>query len=533
MRHLKPIKNAAEFRNLKKLTLLLAVCLMMSVPRLMANNVQITNVKLTGQNELFNTTKVQFDISWDNSWRTSNLESNWDACWVFVKYRLKNKEQWHHATLNYTDGTGSGDGHTEPNGAEIDSEDDSGSGGSYGVFIHAASDMSQQSVTYNDVKLKWNYGVDGIDDNDRVEVSVFAIEMVYIPRGPFEIGDGNGNTESDNAFHYKSTNQNVTIDQNLTSDIKCDLGGPNATTLTSSGIGIDGDGGLDDNNDNTIENPKFPTGYKAFYVMKYELSMGQYTEFLKKLTSTQQNNRFDQNNFGNFGYTISNVGSNYSTTTPNRACNYLNWPDMAAYADWAGLRPMTELEYEKACRGGVSAVLHENPWGNTNVFTSSDYSISNAGSANSNISNMGTQTGNAVFHPNQPSSLRPLRCGIFAASATNNTRQETGATIYGVMEMGGNLFETAINLGKAAADDFKNHGDGKLTNNGYADLSSWPGYSNGKVDEVGPTGIIYKGGGITNSENKLHVSYRGLGPQQTGGGGRSLEYGFRCARLAP
>ena len=30
---------------------------------------------------------------------------------------------------------------------------------------------------------------------------------------------------------------------------------------------------------------------------------------------------------------------------------HISWSDMSAYLDWSGLRPMTELEYEKACRG--------------------------------------------------------------------------------------------------------------------------------------------------------------------------------------
>jgi hypothetical protein len=30
---------------------------------------------------------------------------------------------------------------------------------------------------------------------------------------------------------------------------------------------------------------------------------------------------------------------------------YMCWADCATYADWAGLRPMTELEYEKSLRG--------------------------------------------------------------------------------------------------------------------------------------------------------------------------------------
>ncbi|MCX7953959.1 MAG: hypothetical protein N3A01_02080 [Bacteroidales bacterium] len=46
---------------------------------LFANNVQISNLGLVGQNTTLDYTMIRFDISWENSWRTSTLESNWDA----------------------------------------------------------------------------------------------------------------------------------------------------------------------------------------------------------------------------------------------------------------------------------------------------------------------------------------------------------------------------------------------------------------------------------------------------------------------
>ena len=37
------------------------------------------------------------------------------------------------------------------------------------------------------------------------------------------------------------------------------------------------------------------------------------------------------------------------------------------YADWAAMRPMTELEFEKACRGTASEVANEYVWGSTSI----------------------------------------------------------------------------------------------------------------------------------------------------------------------
>jgi len=42
----------------------------------------------------------------------------------------------------------------------------------------------------------------------------------------------------------------------------------------------------------------------------------------------------------------------------------MEWQDISAYLDWACLRPSSELEYEKACRGAnVSSTTGEFAWG--------------------------------------------------------------------------------------------------------------------------------------------------------------------------
>src|SRR5688500_16641042 len=66
------------------------------------NNVQVSNVRLTGQNTTDNFTMVEFDITWENSWRYSGGPTNWDAAWVFVKYRVGTGGDWQHAWLNNT-----------------------------------------------------------------------------------------------------------------------------------------------------------------------------------------------------------------------------------------------------------------------------------------------------------------------------------------------------------------------------------------------------------------------------------------------
>src|SRR5205814_1580703 len=67
-----------------------------------------------------------------------------------------------------------------------------------------------------------------------------------------------------------------------------------------------------------------------------------------------------------FRYTIAGTGNApnvYTAARPSRACNYLQWEDETAYLDWAALRPLTELEYEKVCRGTNPPVGFEGAWG--------------------------------------------------------------------------------------------------------------------------------------------------------------------------
>ena len=142
-----------------------------------ANNVVVSNISLTGQDAANDFTFVQFDITWENSWRVSGGPSNHDASWVFVKYSTDGGATWRHATLAAT-------GHTEPSGSKIDTPADG-----KGVFIYRDANGSGTN-TWAGVQLKWDYGTDGVADNATVRVKVIAIEMVYIPQAAFSAGSG-------------------------------------------------------------------------------------------------------------------------------------------------------------------------------------------------------------------------------------------------------------------------------------------------------------------------------------------------------
>ena len=57
-----------------------------------ANNMLVQNVITLGNDAVNKTIQVQFDISWDNSWRDA---INWDAAWIFMKFKYANGRQRH------------------------------------------------------------------------------------------------------------------------------------------------------------------------------------------------------------------------------------------------------------------------------------------------------------------------------------------------------------------------------------------------------------------------------------------------------
>ena len=286
---------------------------------LSANNLSITNSSLQiNSNTGF--TYVQFDISWENSWRTSTGAANWDAAWVFIKYRIGSGD-WQHAKLSPTSTN-----HIAPAGATIYSTSDG-----MGAFIYR-SDNGTGNVNFTTVKLAWDFATDGVLDGATIDFKVLGIEMVYVPQGSFWLGDG----ISINTFRQSGSNIPVQITAN---EITVKQEGSNITAgdaILENGITIDGDGGICTIGTATIDNPDYPTGYRSFYCMKYEASQGQYATFLNLLTSTQASARYDVVNSGTFRYTISGTHPNFTVLAPDRACNLISLDDMAAYAEWAG-----------------------------------------------------------------------------------------------------------------------------------------------------------------------------------------------------
>ena len=305
-----------------------------------ANNIAVSNISITGQNSINHYNMVKFDISWENCWRndiagTGNAAPyNWDAAWVFVKYRI-DSGAWQHAWLDST-------GHINPAGSTVLTgmlnpalPFNTTANPGLGVFIYRdANGTGTFSAT--DVQLRWNYGANGVNDNAVIDIRVFAIELVYIPQESFYAGSGG--TESSAFYKYPASTNPFQI----TSENEITVG----TATDDLYYDYTQDGG-----DQIGPIPAaFPKGYSAFYCMKYEISQQGYVDFLNSLSQIQANNRKYTGTTYRYAITGTTPGS-FHTTNPYVACNYLNWADLAAYFDWSGLRPITELEFENPAGG--------------------------------------------------------------------------------------------------------------------------------------------------------------------------------------
>src|SRR5687768_2062595 len=501
------------------------------------NNIQVSNVSLTGQNTSEDFTMVEFDISWENSWRVIGGPNNWDAAWVFIKYKI-GSGPWLHAWLNDS-------GHTFCGGASVsaglkdpNTAFDPLTNAAMGVFIYR-SEIGSGTFSCNNIQLRWNYGANNVPDDAQINIKVFAIEHVYIPEGAFKVGQG---TIAGNGFFKYDAAIMDPVEPYLINSEAAITVEPTFGNLYYTNIAEGGD------QSGPIPAP-FPKGYRAFYTMKYEISQQGYVDFLNTLNKTQQARRV-RSALNTVNLTTTYVMSNSSTPLnrnsiwtytalpmngpvlfscnlnanelggeindgQNIACNYMFCADVFAYLDWAGLRPITELEYEKAGRGPVEPLLFEYAWGDTYIRRA--INLFNAGTANEttdSLSNCATSTATG-----------PFRNGCFAKPGTDRTF--SGATYYGAMEFTGNLWEQVVSVGVEVVRLYEgHHGDGILDSDGYSNTPFlW-----GNLNDVP---YCLRGASIGNGVNstRLFLSNRDLAAN---GSTQSIQnVGGRGGRTAP
>lgn len=486
---------------IKRALLSTVICLLLADVH--GNNLSVTNMSIVG------TDKIRFDIAWDNGWFIPGL--NWDAAWVFVKAQdCAGTTTWDHVNLSTT-----ATQHTVTGGSGLIVE---ASTDGRGVFIRRNSfGGPAQSGT---ITLQF---ASNLPAAATTNFRVFGVEMVWIPQGNFTVGDGSTST-AHSTFSFGTSNTSTPY------------------SITSEG-GINGDALRNDassGGQTTLHNgipASFPKGWNGFYCMKYEISQQQYAAFLNSLVAAHQFIRTanapaspagtpvmtDAANRNRNAIVIATPSTNgapavYATDLngdgtygdgDDIACNYLSWADLTAYLDWSGLRPMTELEFEKAARGPIPSVLTEYAWGNTTFLQAVSSALNNPGAPSETSSSSGN--GLCAANGGASTTLGPLRTG-FAATA-NPYRTWSGASYWGVLDLSGNLWEQTVSCGFFNGNRVPGtytftgtNGDGRLALlNGEADETSWP------LSQIGgiPVGtVIVRGGNWEQGAQRTQVSDR-------------------------
>lgn len=442
--------------------------------------------------------KVKFTITWNNCWRN---EKNYDAAWVFFKYVGPTYQvaPYRHARIATTGHRVIGNHITGAPSPVIEIPEDR-----TGVFIYPGSKY-RGNISWT-IELSLDTAIlrePNFNPNNRL-IHAFGIEMVNIPGGAFTVGEADtsaarknyslfisdGNGQFGGLKRITSETQPITVSQR-----KGDL------YYHASNALYHGD------QKGTIP-AEFPKGYQGFYVMKYETTQGQYASFLNCISNAAAASRA---NFGGRDYytyrgSIRFDGERYVAGSPGRPCNFFSWDDACAYADWAGLRPLTELEFEKACRGDLSPVAHEFPWNTNNK--------------------------DRLYRVvNKEDELVWLN-GLKEEDLSDKNRDQYGASWYWVMDLAGSLWERCVTIGDSVGRAFKgSHGDGMLAPYGFASNIDWP---KGSTETAG---FGFRGGGYYEHD----MQYGGFNPHSPignrnfgawPGGARSLAYGSRFARTS-
>ena len=491
----------------KHFLFLIVVTVFLCLPeQAFASHLKIDKVMISEVNTQNKIATLQFNIVWENSWKN---EINSDGVWFFAKYKAPDG-LWKHVSLktasavpfDYQDHTPAmfsrGDG--VDIGMWIPEEKTGG-------FLFRTKGNGT-SFSKN-VRILWDYSKEGISDAQLMQslVQVMGLEMVHVSRGEFYVGDPKGPNGPDNSFYtypdngsYQIKSEDAILVDKVDGALYCDQDNPRSREEVPFTIPA-----------------AFPKGFDPFWIMKYELSSQQFVDFLNTLDRKQQQSMVEsdisQDEIRNY-YVKTNSPEEhlrnaivtakkgngttdpvkFFTYAPARAVNFMSWSNITAIADWAGLRPITELEYEKAARGTGAALVNELAWGVTmeeigkigrvDTFDGADGSGYEKKVPQQGVVNACFGGGIAPFDvgkktvPDNPGFEGPVSGEIFENSLQGDVseRINAGASYYGVRNLSGNLWERCVTVGHALGRAFDaQRGDGTLTRDGFADVAAWPG----------------------------------------------------------
>ncbi len=471
-----------------------------------ASHLKIENVLVSEVNTARKTATIQCSVFWDNAWKN---DVNSDGVWIFAKFRAPDGA-WKHVHLKSASGSQYNYADCTPARFSKGSDPDVGMlvpDEKTGFFLFRLKGSG--SVAAKDVRFVWDYVKDGLtpDEVMKAPIRVFGIEMVYIPKDKHYVGDPKGPDGPDNALYtypnngaYLIASEDPILVDKKEGALFCDQDNPRSRDEVPFTI------------------PKeFPKGFRPFWIMKYELTSRQFCDFLNTLTRKQQQNMVEADISGdeikNY-YVKTNSEEEhlrnaivtakkgngtvepvkFYTYAPARTVNFMSWSNIAAIGDWAGLRPITELEYEKAARGPHEAIPNELAWGvamddtanigRVETFDGADGSGYEQKVPQKGVVNACFGGGIAPFDvgkkekPDNPGFEGPVSGEVFENLRVAGVpeRINDGASYYGVRNLSGNVWERCVTIGHELGRIYDaKHGDGQLDDEGFANVANWPG----------------------------------------------------------
>ncbi len=142
------------------------------------------------------------------------------------------------------------------------------------------------------------------------------------------------------------------------------------------------------------EYPYHQVTLSAFYIDIYEVTAGEYEECVNADGCS-------------YNGTTSRIDRTYQNNKDDHPINYVNWFEAKTYCEWKNKRLPTEAEWEKAARGTDGRLY---PWGNQ--AASCSYALMDDGGDG---------------------------CGTNLTAPVGS--KPAGASIYGVMDMSGSVWE--------------------------------------------------------------------------------------------
>jgi formylglycine-generating enzyme required for sulfatase activity len=452
-----------------------------------ASDLKIENVRYLANRDSKGEPQVVFDISWHNAWRNPR---NYDAAWVFMKF--PDNGNYKHVKLAQT-------GHKIINMPEAPMPEATIKAGKEGngFFIYP------KETFRGNVRWRVSVKLDTAQLEDKFrgrQPEVFGVEMVYVPTGAFTLGEPGTKALEYGAFFRSDAKgePDGLIEVESESPIQVGTSAGNLYYRKATYVG----------DQKGLIPESFPKGFNPFYIMKYELTQGQYSDLLNTISDDAT---FERVNFGGRSY-FSNKGTillkngRYMAAKPNRPMNFITWDDGLAFADWAGLRPLTELEFTKAARGSRKPMTKEFPWGTSD---------------SAKLARIVDREDNLTF-------INELK----EDKVSDKTLSVFGASYFWVLDLSGSLWERVITIGSPDGRAFKgSHGDGQLTVRGNATNADWPNTHQKKNGHGFRGGGFYFQGGSEHEFNPYSpIAYRRFGGWS--GGDPHMAYGFRAGRTA-